>query len=77
MTDRLLEQSLDIVDSASSEGREGKGDSSPPGMRGVREEDRVAYTANYCTHTVGISIEETIDNYNLWAQRGTYEMVSV
>jgi len=43
------------------------------GVGGVKEEDLAAYKANYSTHKVGISVDETVHNYDLWAQRGTYE----
>ena len=43
----------------------------------VEESDHNSYNVNFRAHRPGISLEETIQCYDEWARKGTYEYVSI
>ena len=49
--------------------------STPLGLDHVKLEDIEAYKLNYAAHDVGKGLNDVIQYYNKWAQKGTYEQV--
>ena len=47
----------------------------PLGLAHIKPEDVEAYKLNYAAHDVGKGLNDVIQYYNKWAQKGTYEQV--